>query len=187
MSLGNNKKSADKSANVVKPTTEVNINLRPDQYPWNNINKNAKNWDSKSEQAYQSFRFELFNKGGDTFMHKHLFVMLLNINTIQLRNESIERPDLSDANRGFQTKHSKVLKAYASRITKLENDNVNLSDLFSDSELLDMKIRLHDHSVRYWNRIGKPGYTPKRYEKPVVVATKADFKENDLVNAFLSN
>jgi hypothetical protein len=176
-----------KVSNVKNETLKNEVVKIDSSLPWNNIDKSAKNWNTPSEQAFQSFRYELFNNGGDKSFHPFLFNMLLDLNTQHIANKATQRTEFSDFNRGFQTKDSKFLTAYAERITKANVAKETFKELFNESELLDMKVRLHFHALRYWIRIGRPGFVSKRAVKVAVPATADDFKKNDLVSAFLTN
>lgn len=178
-----------KSSNVKSEVANTEVAQINNSYPWNNIDKSAKNWNTPKEQAFQSFRFEIFNRNGDKHFHPFLFNMLLDTYQQTLANKAQKRTEFGDHNMGFQISSERFLMAYSERIIASKVDKSKYSSLFTETELIDIKSRLHFHMPRYWRRIGMPGFTSKRFVKvaPAVVATAADFKKNDAVDAFLSN
>jgi len=164
MANGNNKKSADQSA--ITNNVEHVIDMR---YPWNNINKNVKRWASAHEQAFQAFRFAIFNKNGDLYMHPILFKMV-----VDLPLTGKLRP--ADANK---------IANYASRIN--DSNATEAVNLFTTDEQLDIKVRLSPYAAQYWRFLGMPGYTARTSKVNAIVATADDIKPNAGVDSFLNS
>lgn len=172
---------------LVASKKEVIINIPPSHYHWNRVDKSKKTWDTPREQSFQYFRFAIFNAVGDYGMHAHVFKMLIEIGKKQTESEFVNNVTIYDNNVGFQIGDALILTNYIKRLQPFYNTKkeIDFKELFSDSELLDMKLRLYKYTRQYYVLMGCPGYIPAKIVKDEDRATEADIKKNDAVIDFL--